>query len=302
MAANLTAQLADNGNMMAADITALVWDIATIPNVAAKGDLTKIIAVEVKGEILDLKLTMNTRLNRDLTTQARSIATITTTVVKNVDRTWKDLTIGVNLMASNLTDQVCNIAGVRTAMDYGDLSKKILVNVEGDVLDLSNTVNDMVGQLGTFAAEVTHVAKEVGMEGKLWSTVEAMDVSGVRIAATENDLHKLIMVEASGDMDSLKMKINQVLQNFSSALQKNRQGREAAEIANEVKSEYLTNMSHEILTPMNGMIGMTMLIRDSAHTDPAGKLINRQIACARPASCDCRSQDVVYPRRRYQTM
>ncbi|KAG0185055.1 histidine kinase osmosensor [Apophysomyces sp. BC1034] len=272
---------------MAADITALVWDIATIPNVAAKA------RSQVKGEILDLKLTMNTRLNRDLTTQARSIATITTTVVKNVDRTWKDLTIGVNLMASNLTDQVCNIAGVRTAMDYGDLSKKILVNVEGDVLDLSNTVNDMVGQLGTFAAEVTHVAKEARY-------IRAF--AQVRIAATENDLHKLIMVEASGDMDSLKMKINQVLQNFSSALQKNRQGREAAEIANEVKSEYLTNMSHEILTPMNGMIGMTMLIRDSAHTDPAGKLINRQIACARPASCDCRSQDVVYPRRRYQTM
>ncbi|KAG0172231.1 histidine kinase osmosensor [Apophysomyces sp. BC1021] len=281
---------------MAADITALVWDIATIPNVAAKA------RSQVKGEILDLKLTMNTRLNRALNIcykstmrcfRARSIATITTTVVKNVDRTWKDLTIGVNLMASNLTDQVCNIAGVRTAMDYGDLSKKILVNVEGDVLDLSNTVNDMVGQLGTFAAEVTHVAKEARY-------IRAF--AQVRIAATENDLHKLIMVEASGDMDSLKMKINQVLQNFSSALQKNRQGREAAEIANEVKSEYLTNMSHEILTPMNGMIGMTMLIRDSAHTDPAGKLINRQIACARPASCDCRSQDVVYPRRRYQTM
>lgn len=205
-------------------------------------------------------------------------------VVKDVDGTWKDLTDNVNLMASNLTNQVRDIACVCTAVACGNLSRKVVVNVQGEILELKNTINTMVEQLRTFAAEVTRVAKEVGTQGRLGTKAEVLDVSGVwkhitsdvntmasnlttqvrafaqiSEAATRNDFSQVITVEASGEMDSLKRKINEMVLSLRDAMQKNMQAREAAELANKSKSEFLANMSHEIRTPMNGIVGMTTL-------------------------------------------
>ena len=201
-----------------------------------------------------------------------------------VDGTWKDLTDNVNLMASNLTDQLRAIAAVCKAVAQGDLSKKIEVEVHGEIAELKNTINTMVDQLNSFASEVTRVAREVGTEGKLGVQAEVEDVEGVwreitsnvntmatnlttqvrafaqiSEAATENDFSRLITVEASGEMDSLKTKINQMVGFLRDTIQKNRDAKEAAELANRSKSEFLANMSHEIRTPMNGIIGMTSL-------------------------------------------
>ncbi|OZJ03533.1 Histidine protein kinase NIK1, partial [Bifiguratus adelaidae] len=195
-----------------------------------------------------------------------------------------DLTDSVNLMASNLTNQVRDIATVCTAVALGDLSKKVRVSVQGEILELKQTINTMVDQLSTFAFEVTRVAREVGTEGRLGVQAEVMDVRGtwkeitsnvntmatnltsqvrafadISAAATDGDFSKFITVEASGEMDSLKTKLNQMVFSLRDAIQKNTQAREAAELANRSKSEFLANMSHEIRTPMNGIIGMTSL-------------------------------------------
>ncbi|MDB6028209.1 MAG: two-component hybrid sensor and regulator, partial [Verrucomicrobiales bacterium] len=169
--------LTDNVNLMASNLTSQVRNIATVTTAVANGDLTKKITVDVKGEFLELKDTINTMVD-----QLRSFASEVTRVarevgtegilggqakVEGVSGTWKDLTDSVNFMASNLTSQVRNIAAVTTAVANGDLSKKITVNVKGEILELKNTINTMVDQLSSFASEVTRVAREVGTEGKL---------------------------------------------------------------------------------------------------------------------------------------
>src|SRR6516225_5823548 len=180
--------LTDSVNSMAGNLTDQVRNIADVTTAVANGDLSKKITVDVKGEFLELKGTINTMVD-----QLRSFAAEVTRVarevgtegklggqadVRDVAGTWKDLTDNVNMMAANLTGQVRNIADVTTAVAKGDLSKKITVDVKGEILELKNTVNVMVDQLRSFAAEVTRVAREVGTEGRLGGQAEVKGVSG----------------------------------------------------------------------------------------------------------------------------
>ncbi|TIS81784.1 MAG: chemotaxis protein, partial [Mesorhizobium sp.] len=176
-AAGTWKDLTDNVNAMATNLTSQVRNIAEVTTAVASGDLSKKITVDVKGEILELKNTINTMVDQlnsfasEVTRVAREVGTEGKlggqAEVRGVGGTWKDLTDNVNLMAANLTGQVRNIADVTTAVARGDLSKKITVDVKGEILELKNTVNTMVDQLNSFASEVTRVAREVGSEGKL---------------------------------------------------------------------------------------------------------------------------------------
>src|SRR5205814_1321560 len=167
-----------------------------LPNAVAAGDLSKKITVDVKGEILELKSTINTMVDTlrsfasEVTRVAREVGTEGKlggqADVQGVSGTWKDLTESVNSMAGNLTSQVRNIAEVTKAVQAGDLSKKIEVDVKGEILDLKATINTMVDQLRSFAAEVTRVAREVGTEGKLGGQARVEGVSGVWKDLTDN--------------------------------------------------------------------------------------------------------------------
>ena len=169
--------LTDNVNSMASNLTAQVRNIAEVSTAIASGNLAKKITVTVSGEILELKETINTMVDQlnafasEVTRVAREVGTEGRlggqANVRGVAGTWKDLTENVNSMASNLTGQVRNIAEVTTAVANGDLSKKITVDVKGEILELKDTINTMVDQLNAFAGEVTRVAREVGTEGKL---------------------------------------------------------------------------------------------------------------------------------------
>src|SRR5437899_12560101 len=174
--------LTDNVNSMAGNLTNQVRNIAGVTTAVAKGDLSTKITVDVRGEILQLKDTVNTMVDQlnsfasEVTRVAREVGTDGKlggqAQVRGVAGTWKELTESVNSMASNLTNQVRNIASVTTAVAYGDLSRKITVDVRGEILELKNTINTMVDQLNSFASEVTRVAREVGTEGKLGGQAE----------------------------------------------------------------------------------------------------------------------------------
>ncbi|KAF9570770.1 hypothetical protein EC968_001420 [Mortierella alpina] len=287
-------ELTDNVNTMASNLTTQVRSIAEVTTAVACGDLSKTIDVQAQGEISELKLTVNSMVEQlrtfaaEVTRVAREVGTEGKlggqAEVEDVGGTWRELTENVNTMAANLTTQVRDIANVSKAVAGGDLTKKITVNVKGEILDLKNTINSMVDQLSMFANEVTRVAREVGTEGKLGVQAQVEDVRGtwkeitsnvntmasnltaqvrafasISTAATDGDFTQFITVEASGEMDSLKTKINQMVYNLRESIQKNTAAREAAELANRSKSEFLANMSHEIRTPMNGIIGMTSL-------------------------------------------
>ncbi len=169
--------LTDSVNSMAGNLTGQVRNIAEVTTAVARGDLSRKITVDVKGEILELKNTINTMVDQlnafagEVTRVAREVGTegklAGQAQVSGAAGTWKDLTDNVNLMAGNLTAQVRNIAEVATAVARGDLSRKITVDVKGEILELKNTINTMVDQLRSFAAEVTRVAREVGTDGKL---------------------------------------------------------------------------------------------------------------------------------------
>ncbi|KAF9176390.1 hypothetical protein BGZ50_000836, partial [Haplosporangium sp. Z 11] len=236
-------ELTDNVNTMASNLTAQVRDIADVSKAVAKGDLTQKISVDAKGEILDLKNTINIMVDQlstfsaEVTRVAREVGTEGNlggqAVVKDVSGTWKELTDNVNTMASNLTTQVRSIAEVTTAVACGDLSKTIVVQAEGEIFELKKTVNSMVEQLRTFAAEVTRVAREVGTEGKLggqahvkdvdgtWKeltdnvntmasnlTTQVRDIADVSKAVAKGDLTKKITVNVKGEMMDLKHTIN----------------------------------------------------------------------------------------------
>ena len=181
--------LTDNVNFMASNLTAQVRNIADVATAIANGDLSKKITVDVRGEILLLKETLNTMVEQlrsfaaEVTSVAREVGTDGRlggqAVVPGVGGTWKDLTDNVNLLAANLTTQVRNIAEVTTAVARGDLSRKITVDVKGEILELKNTINTMVDQLNAFAAEVTRVAREVGTDGKLGGQAQVSGVVGI---------------------------------------------------------------------------------------------------------------------------
>jgi HAMP domain-containing protein/signal transduction histidine kinase/DNA-binding response OmpR family regulator len=243
--------LTDNVNYMAGNLTSQVRNIAAVTTAVAKGDLSKKITVEVKGEILELKNTINTMVDQlssfaaEVTRVAREVGTEGKlggqADVKGVAGTWKDLTDSVNSMAGNLTSQVRNIAAVTTAVAKGDLSKKITVDVKGEILELKNTINTMVDQLNSFASEVTRVAREVGTEGKLGGQAEVRGVAGtwkdltdnvnfmagnltsqvrniaaVTTAVANGDLSKKITVDVKGEILELKNTINTMVDQLSS--------------------------------------------------------------------------------------
>jgi signal transduction histidine kinase/CheY-like chemotaxis protein/HAMP domain-containing protein len=188
--------LTDSVNSMASNLTGQVRNIAEVTTAVANGDLSKKITVDVRGEILELKDTINTMVDQlrsfaaEVTRVAREVGTEGKlggqAFVPGVAGTWKDLTDSVNFMASNLTGQVRNIADVTKAVATGDLSKKITVDVKGEILELKNTVNTMVDQLSSFASEVTRVAREVGTEGKLGGQAQVKGVSGTWKDLTDN--------------------------------------------------------------------------------------------------------------------
>src|SRR5678810_1181007 len=169
--------LTDNVNGLASNLTSQVRNIAEVTTAVARGDLSRTITVDVKGEILELKNTINTMVDQlngfaaEVTRVAREVGTEGNlggqAQVPGVAGTWKDLTDNVNLMAANLTGQVRNIAEVITSVAKGDLSKKMTADVRGEILELKNTINTMVDQLNAFASEVTRVAREVGTDGRL---------------------------------------------------------------------------------------------------------------------------------------
>jgi HAMP domain-containing protein/signal transduction histidine kinase/DNA-binding response OmpR family regulator len=243
--------LTDNVNSMAGNLTSQVRNIAAVTTAVANGDLSKKITVDVKGEILELKNTVNTMVDQlssfaaEVTRVAREVGTEGIlggqAQVKGVAGTWKDLTDSVNFMAGNLTGQVRNIAEVTTAVANGNLSKKITVDVKGEILELKNTINTMVDQLSSFASEVTRVAREVGTEGKLGGQADVKGVAGtwkdltdsvnsmagnltgqvrniaeVTTAVANGDLSKKITVDVRGEILELKDTINTMVDQLRS--------------------------------------------------------------------------------------
>jgi HAMP domain-containing protein/CheY-like chemotaxis protein/signal transduction histidine kinase len=268
--------LTDNVNFMASNLTGQVRNIAEVATAVARGDLSRKITVDVKGEILELKDTLNTMVD-----QLRSFASEVTRVAREVGTdgklggqaqvpgvagTWKDLTDSVNSMASNLTGQVRNIAEVSTAIASGDLSKKITVNVSGEILLLKETINTMVDQLNAFAGEVTRVAREVGSEGRLggqanvpgvagtWKdltdsvnsmagnlTGQVRNIAEVTTAVARGDLSRKITVDVKGEILELKNTINTMVD------QLNAFAGEVTRVAREVGTEGKLGGQAEVL-------------------------------------------------------
>ncbi len=243
--------LTDSVNAMGVNLTAQVRNIAEVATAVARGDLSRKITVDVKGEILELKNTLNTMVDQlngfaaEVTRVAREVGTEgklgVQAVVPGVGGTWKDLTDNVNSMANNLTAQVRNIAEVATSVARGDFSRKITVDVSGEILQLKETINVMVEQLRSFASEVTRVAREVGTEGKLGGQAQVKGVSGVwkeltesvnemagnltaqvrniaevTVAVANGDLSKKIIVDVRGEILQLKEAANSMVEQLRS--------------------------------------------------------------------------------------
>ena len=258
--------LTESVNVMAANLTDQVRSIAEVTTAVAKGDLSQKIRVDARGEIMELKETINTMVDQlsafadEVTRVAREVGTLGNlggqAVVRGVSGTWKDLTNNVNVMASNLTAQVRSIAQVATAVERGDLSQQITVEAKGEVAALTQTINRMVGTLSAFADEVTRVAREVGTEGRLGGQADVKGVAGtwkdltdnvnsmannltgqvrniaqVTTAVAQGDLSKKIDVDARGEILELKTTINTMVDQLSSF------AAEVTRVAREVGSE-----------------------------------------------------------------
>ena len=283
--------LTDNVNSMASNLTSQVRNIAEVTIAVANGDLSKKITVDVRGEILELKETINTMVDQlrsfaaEVTRVAREVGTDGKlggqAAVPGVAGTWKDLTDNVNSMASNLTGQVRNIADVATAIARGDLSRKITVDVRGEILQLKETINTMVDQLGAFASEVTRVAREVGTEGKLGGQAQVLGVAGtwkdltdnvnsmasnltgqvrniaeVTIAVANGDLSKKITVDVRGEILQLKETINTMVEQLRSFAS------EVTRVAREVGTE--GRLGVQAVVP--GVAGTWKDLTDSVNT------------------------------------
>src|SRR5271155_648467 len=244
-------ELTESVNSMASNLTAQVRNIAEVTIAVANGDLSKKITVDVRGEILQLKEAINTMVDQlrsfasEVTRVAREVGTEGKlggqALVPGVAGTWKDLTDSVNAMCGNLTDQVRNIAQVTTAVARGDLSRKITVDVRGEILELKDTINTMVDQLNAFASEVTRVAREVGTDGKLggqakvpgvagtWKdltdsvnsmagnlTAQVRNIAEVTTAIARGDLSRKITVDVRGEILQLKDTMNTMVDQLNS--------------------------------------------------------------------------------------
>ncbi|HUL07401.1 MAG TPA: HAMP domain-containing protein, partial [Candidatus Acidoferrum sp.] len=248
--------LTESVNSMASNLTAQVRNIAEVTTAVAKGDLSKKITVDVKGEILELKSTINTMVDQ-LNAFASEVSRVAREVgtdgklggqaqVPGVAGTWKDLTDNVNLMAANLTNQVRGIARVVTAAAKGDLTRKVVFEAKGEIAALADTINGMIDTLATFGDQVTNVAREVGIEGKLGGQAKVPGAAGlwrdltdnvnqlaanltgqvraiaeVATAVTKGDLTRSIMVEAQGEVAALKDNINEMIGNLKDTTLKN---------------------------------------------------------------------------------
>src|SRR5256884_681451 len=241
---------------MAGNLTAQVRNIAEVTTAVARGDLSKKISVEVKGEVVELKNSINVTVHQliafasEVTRVAREVGTEGKlggqAQVQGVAGTWEDLTESVNLMAGNLTDQVRGIARVVTAVANGDLLRKVVFEAKGEIAALADTISEMTDSLATFAAQVTTVARKVGVEGELggqasvpgaagtWKdltdnvnqlaanlTGQVRAIAEVTTAVTEGDLTRSIRVEASGEVALLSRKINEMIRNLKETTQKN---------------------------------------------------------------------------------
>ncbi|MCC7048855.1 MAG: response regulator, partial [Alphaproteobacteria bacterium] len=243
--------LTDSVNFMASNLTAQVRNIAEVATAIASGDLSKKITVDVRGEILLLKDTLNTMVEQlrsfaaEVTRVAREVGTDGRlggqAVVPGVGGTWKDLTDNVNLLAANLTTQVRNIAEVTTAVARGDLSRKITVNVKGEILELKNTINTMVDQLNAFASEVTRVAREVGTEGKLGGQAEVPGVAG-----TWKDLTDTVNVMAANLTEQVRGIVKVVTAVANGDLRQNLAVKSKGEVA--ALAETINNMTDTLAT------------------------------------------------------
>ena len=300
--------LTDNVNFMAGNLTGQVRNIAQVTTAVANGDLSKKIDVDARGEILELKTTINTMVDQlsafadEVTRVAREVGTEGRlggqAYVRGVSGVWKDLTDNVNFMAGNLTGQVRNIAQVTTAVANGDLSKKIDVDARGEILQLKDTINTMVDQLSAFADEVTRVAREVGTEGRLGGQAQVRGVSGVWKDLTDNvnfmasnltgqvrniaqvatavangDLSKKIDVDARGEILELKTTINTMVDQLSAFAS------EVTRVAREVGSEGRLGGQAEV----EGVSGTWKRLTESVN-ELAGNLTTQVRAIAGVAS------------------
>src|SRR6202021_365551 len=238
-------------NSMASNLTAQVRNIADVTIAVANGDLSKKITVDVRGEILQLKEAINTMVDQlrsfasEVTRVAREVGTDGRlggqAVVPGVAGTWKDLTDNVNLLAANLTTQVRNIAEVTTAVARGDLSRKITVDVKGEILDTKNPINTMVDQLNGFAGEVTRVAREVGTEGRLGGQAQVPGVAG-----TWKDLTDTVNVMAANLTEQVRGIVKVVTAVADGELKQNLTVKSKGEVA--ALAETINNMTSTLAT------------------------------------------------------